>query len=189
MKGLRRIINKIQSWYRYTSFVSGLQEYGENIVVRGGVNLWNDNVTIHDDVNIYPGVTLWGPGKIEIGSHVDIGINTVIFSSKRVVIKDNVLIAAGCYIIDSNHGIDKGKLIREQKSICKGAVIIEEDVWLGAGVKVLSGVHIGKGAVIGAQSVVNTDIPDYAIAVGVPARVIDYRSEEGENAKVKKEFV
>ena len=148
MRVLRRIISKVQRWYRYVSFVDGLDEYGKNIDVKGTVNLWNDNVTIHDGVNIYPGVTLWGPGKIEIGSHVEVGINTTIYSSELIVIKDNVLIAAGCYIIDSNHGIDKGKLIREQKSICKGPVIIEEDAWLGAGVKVLSGVHIGKGAVI-----------------------------------------
>ena len=49
---------------------------------------------------------------------------------------------------------------------------------MGAGAKVLSGVHIGKGAVIGAQSLVNKDIPDYAIAVGVPAKVISYREEK-----------
>ena len=66
-------------------------------------------------------------------------------------------------------------MIREQTSISKGPVVIEEDAWLGAGVKVLSGVRIGKGAVIGAQSLVNKDIPDYAIAVGVPAKVIGYR--------------
>ena len=53
--------------------------------------------------------------------------------------------------------------------------MIEDDVWIGAGTKILSGVHIGRGAVIGAQSVVNKDIPDYAIAVGIPARVIGYR--------------
>lgn len=177
MKFLRRIVNKIQGWYRYTSFVDGLSQYGENIEVKGKVNLWNDYTSIKDWVNIYPGVTLWGPGEIKIGSHVEVGINTTIYASKSVIIKDNVSIAAGCYIIDSNHGIKKGKLIREQVSICKGPVIIEEDVWIGAGAKVLSGVHIGRGAVVGAQSVVNEDIPEYAIAVGVPAKIVGYRTE------------
>lgn len=94
---------------------------------------------------------------------------------QSVEIGDNTSIAANCYIIDSNHGIEKGKLIREQKSAVKGPVVIGEDVWLGAGVKVLSGVHIGNGAVIGAGAVVNSDIPENAVAVGVPARVIRYR--------------
>lgn len=177
MKCLRRIVNKLQGWYRYTSFIDGLEEYNSNIEVKGNVNLWCDGVTVGEGVNIYPGVTLWGPGKIKIGNYVEMGINTTVYSSQLIEIRDNVLIAAGCYIIDSNHGIEKGKLIREQKSICKGPVVIEEDAWIGAGVKILSGVHIGKGAVVGAQSLVNRDIPDYAIAVGVPARVIGYRME------------
>lgn len=177
MKIIRKFVNKIQGWYQYTSFVDGLVQYGEHIEVKGKVNLWNDNVILQDYINVYPGVTFWGPGKIEIGNSVDIGINTTIFSSESVLIKNNVLIAAGVYIIDSNHGIEKGEMILAQKSNCKGPVIIEEDVWIGAGAKVLSGVHIGRGAVIGAQSVVNKNIPDYAIAVGVPAKVIGYRTE------------
>lgn len=177
MKILRRVISKIQKWYRYTSFIDGLEQYGSNINLKGNVNLWCDRVKVGREVNIYPGVTLWGPGKIKIGNHVDVGINTTIFSSEQVVIMDNVLIAAGCYIIDSNHGIAKEMLIREQTSVCKGPVIIEEDVWLGAGAKVLSGVHIGKGAVVGAQALVNRDIPAYAIVAGIPARVIGYRME------------
>ena len=99
----------------------------------------------------------------------------MIYSSQSIQIGDYVSIAADCYIIDSNHGISRGARIQEQVSTVKGPVIIGDDVWLGAGVKVLSGVTIGKGAVIGAQSVVNRDIPEYAIAVGVPAKVIGYR--------------
>ncbi len=157
------------------NFFSGLKSFGKGIQIKGPVYLWNDNVSIGEYTNVYQGVTFWGPGKITVGSHVDLGINTVIYSSTDVKIKDNALIAANCYIIDSNHGIAKDKLILEQTSISKGPVIIEEDAWLGAGVKVLSGVHIGRGVVIGAQALVNTDIPEYAIAVGVPAKVIGYR--------------
>lgn len=175
MKIIRRIMNPIVNWYRRTAFLSGLQSYGDHISVKGPVYLWNDHVTIGSGVNVYQGVTLWGPGSITIGDHVELGINTVIYSTEKIVIGNNVLIAADCYIIDSNHGIEKNRLIREQEAICKGPVVIEEDAWLGAGAKVLSGVHIGKGAVIGAQALVNKDVPDYAIAVGVPAKVIGYR--------------
>lgn len=174
-KALRRVVNPLTNWYRKTAFLSGLKSFGEGIQVKGPAYLWCDNVSVGGFTNIYHGVTFWGPGEISVGSYVELGINTVIYSSGSIEIKDNVLIAADCYIIDSNHGIAKDKLIVEQTSICKGPVVIEEDAWLGAGAKVLSGVHIGKGAVIGAQALVNTDIPDYAIAVGVPAKVIGYR--------------
>ncbi len=178
MKLVRKCINPVIGWYRKTAFLSGLKAYGKGIVVKGPVYLWNDNVSVGEYTNIYQNVTLWGPGIIDIGKNTEIGIGSTIYSTEKVVIGDNVLIAAGCYIIDSNHGIAKNDLIKNQKSVCKGAVIIENDAWLGAGVKVLSGVHIGKGAVIGAQSLVNSDIPDYAVAVGVPAKVINYRKDE-----------
>lgn len=175
MKAIRRIANPVVSWYRYNSFVSGLERLDGKIAVKGPVNLWNDHVSIGNGTNVYPNVTLWGPGKISIGSHVEVGLNTVIYASSQVVIGNFVNIAANCYIIDSNHGIQKALRIQEQVSTIKGPVIVEDDVWLGAGVKVLSGVHIGQGAVIGAGAVVNRDIPPYAIAVGIPAKVISYR--------------
>ena len=59
----------------------------------------------------------------------------------------------------------------------KGGIVIEDDVWLGFGVIVLDGVRIGKGAVIGAGAVVTKDIPEGAIAAGIPARVIKMRSD------------
>ena len=175
MKVIRRVRNRFNNWYNTTSFLSGLAEYGDHITAGGGINLWNDHVSVGSYAHIYPGVTLWGPGKIKIGRNTEIGIHCVIYSSEYVEIGDNSLLAANCYIIDSNHGIAKNQLIREQKATVKGPVIIGEDVWLGAGVKVLSGVHIGNGAVIGAQSVVNKDIPENAIAVGAPAKVVGFR--------------
>ena len=175
MKIVRHIKNKLNNWYRTTSFLSGLEYYEGNIHVSGGVNLWNPHVSIGEGTNVYPNVTLWGQGKIIIGKCVEVGIGSTIYASRSIKIGNNSLIAANCYIIDSNHGIEKGKLIREQKKTVKGPVIIGEDVWLGAGVKVLSGVHIGNGAVIGAGAVVNSDIPENSIAVGVPAKVIGYR--------------
>ncbi|MBP6971827.1 MAG: hypothetical protein KBB67_02045 [Syntrophorhabdus sp.] len=68
-------------------------------------------------------------------------------------------------------------MIFEQPLTTKGDIRIEDGVWLGYGVIVLSGVHIGKGAVVGAGSVVTRSIPDGAVAVGMPARVIKMRSD------------
>lgn len=87
---------------------------------------------------------------------------------------DNVLIGAYVQIIDHNHGVKVGKIIRDQSAEI-GEVVIGNDVWIGAGAKVLMNCHIGDGAVIGANAVVTGDIPPNAIAVGIPARVIKYR--------------
>ena len=75
-----------------------------------------------------------------------------------------------------------GHAIREQPLVSKGDIVIEDDVWLGYGVIVLNGVHIGSGAVIGAGSVVTRDIPPNAIAMGIPARVVNTRSGVDENS-------
>ncbi|MCK4816024.1 acyltransferase, partial [bacterium] len=59
--------------------------------------------------------------------------------------------------------------------VCKGDIVIEDDVWLGMGVKIMDGVHIGRGAIIGAGAVVTRDVPSAAVAVGVPAKVVKIR--------------
>lgn len=64
------------------------------------------------------------------------------------------------------------------EAFSKGDIIIEDDVWIGANVTILSGIRIGQGAVIAAGSIVTKDIPAYAIATGNPARVIKYRFSE-----------
>ena len=86
------------------------------------------------------------------------------------------MIAANCYIIDSNHGIVQDILMREQP-LDSSPIIIGEDVWIGTDCQVLKGRRIDSGAVIGAGSLVNRDIPANAIAAGIPARILKYRSQ------------
>lgn len=69
----------------------------------------------------------------------------------------------------------KKKYMNIDESLDNGDIVIDDDVWLGENVTIMSGVHIGKGAVIGTGAIVNKDIPPYAIAVGIPAKVIKYR--------------
>ena len=94
-----------------------------------------------------------------------------------ILIGSNVQIAPNCAFYPYNHGCGSGRLIMDQPLQTKGDIIVEDDAWLGFGVIVLSGVRIGEGAVVGAGSVVNQPIPDGAIAVGTPARVIKMRSD------------
>lgn len=84
------------------------------------------------------------------------------------------MIAAHNYIIDMDHGIARGELIcKQSNSVCP--VVIGNDVWLGACATILKGSKIGNGAVIGAKALVKGEIPENAIAVGIPAKVLRYR--------------
>ena len=74
----------------------------------------------------------------------------------------------------------------KSESISKGPIVLEDDIWMGYGVVVLSGVRIGQGAVIAAGSVVNKNIPPYAVAGGIPAKVIKYRFDEDFIRELKK---
>lgn len=76
---------------------------------------------------------------------------------------------SNCAFYPYNHGFAPGERIRNQPAKTKGGIIVGDDSWLGAGVIVLCGVEIGKGAVIGAGSVVTKDVPKNGIAYGVPA--------------------
>lgn len=67
--------------------------------------------------------------------------------------------------------------LQANEAISKGDIVVDDDVWLGYGATILSGVHIGQGAVVAAGSVVTKDVPPYAIVGGVPAKVIKYRFE------------
>ncbi|PYT92214.1 MAG: transferase [Acidobacteria bacterium] len=120
-------------------------------------------------------LTPWG-GRIRIGRRVFLGPYVVIYGHGGVEIGDSTLVSMHCCIVSSNHTVpDRGKIIRQQPDILLPTKI-GRDVWLGAGVKVMGGVTIGDGCVVGAGAVVTHDLPPYAIAVGVPAKVIGQRS-------------
>ncbi|MDD2375982.1 MAG: acyltransferase [Clostridia bacterium] len=114
-------------------------------------------------------------GFINIGEYTSIHDFSVISGMGGVSIGKYVAIASQCAIIASNHVyINPEEYIKRQGNTAKG-IVIEDDVWLGIGVKVLDGVTIGKGSIIGAGSIVTKSIPSYSIAVGIPAKVIKNR--------------
>jgi len=113
-------------------------------------------------------------GDIDLGDNVLIGPYCLLFGN--LSIGSNTLLAPHVVIVPNNHNIDSiDTLIKNQTTTSLG-VKIAEDVWLGTHVTILDGVSIGRGAVIGASAVVTKDIPNYAVAVGNPAKVIRYRN-------------
>ena len=114
-------------------------------------------------------------GSIFIEDGVNIGFNCEVFSSSRVRLGKNTLLAAYTYLIGGSHEFSDPSLpVVEQKEVSSG-LEIGENVWLGAGVKVLDGADIGSDSVVGAGAVVSESLPAGVIAVGIPAKVIRKR--------------
>ena len=115
-------------------------------------------------------------GPVIIGDKTDIGANTLITSANGVYLESSVLIAGNCYIGGSRYYTERLDVpIMEQGWYSRGPVQIGTGSWLGAGVTVIDGVRIGKGCVVGAGAVVAKDLPDYVVAIGIPAQIMRHR--------------
>lgn len=134
--------------------------FGKNCIV----NCW----TQYHDEKFHP--------QLSIGKYCDIGEGTHITCAYKITIGNNLLTGRRVYISDNNHG----DMSLEHLSIpplnrplmSKGEIIIGDNVWLGDRTVILSGVHIGDGAVIAANAVVTHDVPAYSVVGGVPAKKI-----------------
>jgi len=118
-----------------------------------------------------------GKAKVKIGAYCSIAM-------------DNLFLLGGGHPLHYATTYPfKNMLCGQEESLENGDIIIKDDVWIGAQATIMSGVTIGQGAVIGAKALVTHDIPPYAIAVGIPAKVIKYRfNEETINELMKIDF-
>jgi len=137
----------------------------------------NKNIIMEDSSEIWEHVIIRkSENKITIGENSQIGPFCVIFGGSDILIEKNVMIAPHCVISAGNHDYRQFAIpMRFAKSISDGKIVIEEDVWIGANCTITDNLTIGKGSVIGANSVVTKDIPPYSIAAGVPAKIINSR--------------
>jgi len=153
--------------------VSGNQyiSIGDNF--RAGKNVIIDAFDSYLDQTFTP--------NIFIGNNVTITDNCYISCANNIIINDGVLIGVNTFITDNFHGnsgIEEIDIIPSKRNLSsKGPVIIGKNVWIGRNVCIMPGIKVGFGAIIGANAVVTKDIPPYAIAGGVPAKVIKYRYE------------
>jgi acetyltransferase-like isoleucine patch superfamily enzyme len=108
-----------------------------------------------------------------IGDGTYIGRFGTIGCMKRIEIGRNVLISDRVFIGDTLHGFKRTDIpICDQYLVSPGPVVICDGAWLGIGVSILPNVTIGRNCVVGANSVVTSDVPDFCVVVGAPARVI-----------------
>lgn len=113
--------------------------------------------------------------RISIGKTVFIGSGCQFNSHSHITVGDDCMIASNTIIVDTSHEIFPGKNMNKQ-AVLSSPIIIENNVWIGAGCKILKGVTIGTGSVIGAGSVVNRSVPCNQIWAGIPARFIKFRA-------------
>jgi acetyltransferase-like isoleucine patch superfamily enzyme len=131
--------------------------------------------------------------KLIIGKNCKLGDNVHIVANEKVIIGDNCLMASKIFISDTSHGDYSNKTINsspdvppDERPLYMTPVSIGNNVWIGENVCILLGVKIGEGCIIGANSVVNRDVPDNCIVVGSPARVVKkYNRKTGEWIKIK----
>lgn len=162
---------------------------GANVFIDDSVLIYRDSdggpVELADRVHLHRGTVIQtgAAGSVTIGpdTHIQPRCQFSAYGGP-IRIGARVDIAPNCSFYPYNHGIAPDRSIRSQPIETRGGIIIGDDVWLGVGAILLDGVNIGAGAVIGAGSVVNRDVPACAVVAGVPARVIRYRSKDQTHA-------
>jgi acetyltransferase-like isoleucine patch superfamily enzyme len=143
-------------WARSCLLRFFLKSLGRNTVFQSGARIFSpENVSVGSNCNFAQDIFITGGGGVTIGDWVGFGPDVKVWSvNHRFEDPDTPWLLQG----------------HEAK-----AVVIEDDVWLAAGVFVMPGVTIGRGAIVSAYSVVNKSLPPYALASGNPARVVGWR--------------
>lgn len=173
-----------------------LKRIGRNVFIDVGVTIWRpENVEIDDYSHIDTNVTILGGdrghGGVQIGKYVHVASNCVLAGRGGLRLGDYSAVAAGCHVYSGSLYYEdpsdqSGRLLsvsaqaplHMQYAIEKPVVVDEYAVVL-LNSSVLPGVTIGKAAVVGAHSLVNSDVPPFTIAVGTPAKVVKKRRQPG----------
>lgn len=136
------------------------------------------NFILGKDVIIRPSTNIFVENKfslLQIGNNAEIGNHSTISVYNKIILGNGVLTGPHVFIADHNHKYENPEIPIYKQGVKinpKDCITIDDGTWLGTNVAIIGDVHIGKNCVIGANSVVTKDIPDYCIAVGSPAKVI-----------------
>lgn len=179
-RGVARVYRKGFSLLASGAFA----EFGAHSVLAPPIRIeGEERIAVGSGVFVGSGCWLHTEGEgtgvaLEIGDGSSIGAYSALSAVHSVKIGKRVLTARHIYVSDHSHDFaDLDVAVRDQGLDKVAPVEIGDGAWLGESVVVLPGVRIGRGAVIGANSVVTADVPDGGIAVGAPARVVRVRTQ------------
>ncbi len=151
------------------------------------------NISFGKNVRIADDVSIIAYGKITLGDNVIIGEKTTLIANEELVVGNDVVVTRNCYIAQLggpifiernvligdytrihsiNHTYQDRNLPLYKQHHTRNKIQIKENAWIGSGVMVINNTVIGKRSVIGANAVVTKNIPDFTVAVGIPAKVI-----------------
>jgi acetyltransferase-like isoleucine patch superfamily enzyme len=122
-----------------------------------------------ENVHFFKGVIIHNSCNVSIGDRSAIGDYVIIWGGAGVVLGKDVLVAGNSVITSSTHDL---RVRPYNKKVISSPITIGDNVWIGANCTILPGITIGDNAIIGAGSVVTKDIPENAMAVGIPAKII-----------------
>lgn len=158
--------------------------FNENTIIQNGLKDCN-KIRIGKHSRVLGHLMLFGHGgEIIIGDYSFIGKDSRIWSAKKITIGDRVLISHNVNIHDNiSHPLNSklrhldfvhifSKGLQKQNDLREKEIIIEDDVWIGFNATILKGVKIGKGAIIGANTFISSDVPAFSVVVGNPSKII-----------------
>ncbi len=161
----------------FKCILSGIKSQ-KNCYLGLSVKVYNRGcIELGKNVKVRPGTGLYCNKKcsLVLGDNCEIGRDSTIASHNKVFFGKGVLTGPHVFISDYNHEYQdiNVPIYKQGDRMSSGdSIFIDDGSWLGTNVVIVGNVHIGKNCVIGANSVVTKDIPDYSVAVGIPARVI-----------------
>ena len=170
-------MKKMNKKYNYPDvFVHETSYIDENVTIGTGTKIWHfshvlDDCKIGENCSLGQNVVV-GP-KVNIGNHVKIQNNVSVYEG--VTLEDGVFCGPSCVFTNVHN--PRSKIVRKSKY---RKTLVQKGVTLGANCTIVCGVTLGKFSFIGAGAVINKDISDYALMVGVPAKQIGWMSEYGE---------
>ncbi|TIX92077.1 acyltransferase [Rhizobium sp. P44RR-XXIV] len=162
-------------------FKSGVLEIGRSTKVPLDTRIiWKrGDVRIGERVHFRRGVVIDAQeGSIEVGNHVSFNEYSILLGRGGISIGNDVRIAAHAMVVSFDHNFDDLTQPIRLQGVTKKPIVIEDDVWIGAGAKILGGAHVARGCVIGANAVVKGKTEPYGIYVGAPARLLKRRGEK-----------
>lgn len=171
----KRVILKHKNFMKFGTGVT-IGDYVEiDALSREGLQ-FGDNVKIGNYSIIRCSGSLKELGKgIKIGDNFGCGDFCFFGAAGGIQIGNDVIMGQNIRFHSENHYFDRTDILIRHQGVFQKGIIIEDDCWVGAGTVFLDGVKVGKGSVIGANTLVNKDIPPYSVAVGSPVRIIKNR--------------